>query len=353
MSMFELTRADEPGAGAGPPGVNRLAQNGVQVFTINPRSRDEGGYWPDIQRNIELCAAFGATGVLCFSGNDTQIDPWLVANQVAVTRNAQRRPLTPMVALNPNTMPPYTAAKMISSLEQMHGGRVALNLITGLSARDREVLGDTLDHEARYERLGEYMSVIHRLLVDERPVDHVGRYFQLREAVLLPRSRPRRAPAYFLAGHSAAAERLADAVGALRMRMLTPEVDKFNAGVAVHLGLIAGEDDDDAWRLARTVAPEDPAGQAVLQATMRFTDSEWKQQLMARLSREAETDGPYWLGPFRNFQSDCPWLVGSYDRLAKILRDLLATGLSTFVLDLPPRRDVFERAATTFARAYD
>lgn len=355
MSIFELTRPGEPAAGpqAETPGVNLLSRNGVQVFTINPRSRSEAEYWPDIQRNIEFCAAYGAAGVLCFSGNDTQIDPWLVANQVATARTAQRRPLTPMVALNPNTMPPYTAAKMISSLEQMHGGRVALNLITGLSARDREVLGETLSHEERYERLREYVSVVHRLLVDDRPVTHTGRYFQLREATLLPRTRPRRAPAYFIAGHSAAADGVAEAFGALRMRMLTPDFTKFHSGAAVHLGLIAAADDESAWRLARTVAPEDPAGQAVLKATMRFTDSEWKQQLMSRLSSEAEIDGPFWLGPFRNFQSDCPWLVGSYERLAEILRALMATGLSTFVLDLPPRRDVFEGAAAAFARAYD
>ena len=332
-----------------------LAEPGFQVFAINPRSTTEASYWPDIQANISLCARHGATGVLCFSGNDTQVDPWLVANEVASVRRADGEPLVPLVALNPNTMPPYTAAKMITSLEAIRGGRVALNLITGASNRDREVLGDTLSHDERYDRLLEYATLVDRLLTDRKPVSFQGRYFRLHQAALLPRSRQPRGCAYFLAGHSAGANRVADALGAVQLKMVTEGLAQDLAegsGAAIHFGLISRADREAAWLAAHERFPADPSGEAILQMTMRYTDSEWKQALHARLKAPASDNGPYWLGPFRNFQSDCPFLVGSTDELAEVLCAFMEKGVRNFVLDLPPDPTEFSEAAAVFAAAY-
>jgi alkanesulfonate monooxygenase len=332
---------------------SRLSEPGVQVFTINPRSMSEAGYWPDIQRNIQLSRQYGATGVLCFSGNDTQIDPWIVAGQVATApRGSSGPPLTPLVALNPNTMPPFTAAKLVSSIEQVHGARVALNLITGVSSRDRETLDDQLPHDDRYARLDEYVTILDRLLTDTHPVSFEGRFYRIREAQILPRSRTPTAPDYFVAGHSEAARATAERFGATHLRMLSSDLaDSLKPGVrglAMHFGVVARETDDAAWAAARSRFPDHAGGQATLEATMGYTDSQWKRQLHSRSSEEAEASGPYWLGPFRNFYSDCPFLVGSHDRLSEVIVAFRQCGVSHFVLDLPPDEEEFDHAAQAF-----
>jgi alkanesulfonate monooxygenase len=336
--------------------MSALSGGDVAVYTINPKSRRPDDYWRDIETNIAMCGRHSATGVLCFSGGDTQIDPWIVARTVAGVANATTgEPLTPLVALNPNTMPPYTAAKMVSSIEQVCGGRVALNLITGLSSREREVLGDDLPHDARYDRLLEHATIVTRLLAERRPVSFEGRFYRIRQATLLPRNRQPRAPECFIAGHSPAARAVADQLGARRLRMLTKgsadDVEAPAERVALHFGLVTRPDGDDAWAAARAKFPDDPDGRAVFEATLAYTDSEWKRQLQERLQQEGDLAGPFWLGPFRHFQSDCPFLVGSHAEVTAILQRFMARGVNTFVLDLLPHAEEFENAAAVFHAA--
>ena len=47
---------------------------------------------------------------------------------------------------------------------------------------------------------------------------------------------------------------------------------------------------------------------------------------------------PYWLGPFINYKTFCPCLVGSYERVAAELSRYIALDYRTFILDIPPVR---------------
>jgi alkanesulfonate monooxygenase len=333
-----------------------LAAPGTSVFTINPRSRSESAYWQDIQKNIDYSQQHGATGVLCFSGNDTQIDPWIVASQVAARSVPRAERLRPLVALNPNTMPPFSAAKLIASIEQVHGVTVALNLITGVSSRDREVLGDTLSHDDRYDRLEEYMTIVNGLLTRPEPISFEGRFYRIHEAQLLPRSRPRVAPQYFVSGHSEPALRLAKKFDAILLGMLSSGLSQDLVGdlsrKGLYFGIVTRPAEAEAWRVARTIYPETREGQAAFETTMALTDSQWKQQLHARAGSEPEICGHHWLGPFRNFQADCPFLVGSHEQVSGILSNFMRMGIRRFIIDLTPDREEFENIAEAFALAY-
>ncbi|WP_103341337.1 LLM class flavin-dependent oxidoreductase [Amycolatopsis sp. CA-126428] len=62
------------------------------------------------------------------------------------------------------------------SIAQLHGRRVALNLITGAALNELRSVGDTLRHEDRYARLQDYVGLLLRLL-DGEPVTWNGRFY--------------------------------------------------------------------------------------------------------------------------------------------------------------------------------
>ena len=64
-------------------------------------------------------------------------------------------------------------------------------------------------------------------------------------------------------------------------------------------------------------------------------------QLSAIDPRPAD-DHPYWLQPFQNYQTFCPYLVGSYDRVAQEVARYLHAGVATVILDVPASPEELE-----------
>ena len=60
---------------------------------------------------------------------------------------------------------------------------------------------------------------------------------------------------------------------------------------------------------------------------------------------------PYWLVPFENYKTFCPYLVGSYDRVADELERYLLLGFRTFILDIPASEEELGHTAIAFERA--
>jgi alkanesulfonate monooxygenase len=123
----------------------------------------------------------------------------------------------------------------------------------------------------------------------------------------------------------------------------------------VRVGIVAREDAADAWKVAEERFPSDRKGQIAHSMAMKASDSHWHQQLsVAAQGQEVTADGepdPFWLGPFQNYQTFCPYLVGSYDRVAAAITHYLAQGTRVFVLDIPPSLDELEHIGEVFRRA--
>lgn len=69
---------------------------------------------------------------------------------------------------------------------------------------------------------------------------------------------------------------------------------------------------------------------------MSVSDSEWHE----RLSEAASSDGvieesPYWMVPFENYKTFCPYLVGSHDEVAQVLGGYFSSGFDTLITDVP------------------
>jgi alkanesulfonate monooxygenase len=85
------------------------------------------------------------------------------------------------------------------------------------------------------------------------------------------------------------------------------------------------------------------------QLANKVSDSVWHKQL-SQLDQTTENN-PYWLVPFNNYKTMCPYLVGSYDRVAKELARYIAVGYKTFILDIPPNEEELHHSSIVFRRA--
>jgi alkanesulfonate monooxygenase len=294
----------------------------------------------------------GCEGILVFSDNG-QLDPWLVS-QAIIESTAH---LCPLVAIQPIYMHPYCAAKMIASLAFLHGRRVHLNMVAGGFKNDLTALNDPTPHDERYERLVEYTTVIQRLLHGAEPLSFEGRYYRVSNLKMTPPLAPHLRPDVFVSGSSAAGMEAALRLGAIAVEYpkppaeYAPEPPANGAAKGIRIGIIARADDAQAWSAARARFPEDRKGQLTRQLATKVSDSSWHHDLAARGDRVPQAHDPYWLGPFQNYQAMCPYLVGSYDRVADELARYVEIGYRSFILDVPASPEEMLHIGAAFERA--
>jgi alkanesulfonate monooxygenase len=324
----------------------------VSIYTTCPPSSrygpgDYAGVVADVSRWSDDA---GCTGILVYTDHSL-LDSWLVAQMVI----GATRSLAPLVAVQPVYMHPYTVAKMVTSLAHLHGRRVDLNFVAGGFRRDLLTFGDELPHDGRYERLAEYASIVQALLTETRPVSFTGRYYAVRDLRLTPPLPPDVLPSLMVSGSSAAGRAVAGALGATAVRYperitadASPALDA--KAVGIRIGIITRPDGDEAWGVAHERFPADRRGQITHALALRTSDSRWHRQL-ADEAPDAPGDDPYWLHPFRNYQTFCPYVVGSYERVAKEVRRYLDRGVATVILDVPWSPDDLEHVRAMLALA--
>ena len=83
-----------------------------------------------------------------------------------------------LLAHRPGFVAPPVAARKLATLDQLSQGRLAVHIITGGSDTEQAKDGDWLDHEARYRRSGEYVSLLRRTWTEPAPFDHQGEFYR-------------------------------------------------------------------------------------------------------------------------------------------------------------------------------
>ena len=119
----------------------------------------------------------------------------------------------------------------------------------------------------------------------------------------------------------------------------------------VRAGMISHEDEERAWAIAYARFPADRKGQLTRQLATKVSDSTWHKQLSELGKKTEEARSPYWLAPFENYKTNCPYLVGSYDQLAAELNRFAAAGCNTYIVDVPAAREELDHIARVFERA--
>jgi len=253
-----------------------------------------------------------------------------------------------IAAVKPYSYPPAVLAKMALQIEEISGGRFAINLVNGWFATEARRLGLTFgDHAERYAYGREWITVVRELL-SGGPSTFSGRWFQTDGYRPRPVSRWRERPTIYSGGESPAARALAaDTCDAWfingqpqeRVAALIEDVRaRPRSGAPIQFGMAA-------FVITRQTDAE--AADALAYAwEIDKRDKAEQQWITEQVAPDVEM--------FKTFQEfphigtnggTAAGLVGSYDTVARRIEKFHAAGIELFMLQFQP----FEAEMTRFA----
>ena len=326
----------------------------IHIFSTCPASTgfDRETYVAQVVKVAQWSERAGCEGILVYTDNSL-VDPWLVSQ--IITQHTET--LCPLVAVQPVYMHPYTVAKLVATLGFLYRRRLYLNMVAGGFKNDLNALNDPTPHDQRYERLVEYTMVIKQLLAGTGPVTFEGRFYKVDKLKMVPPLSPDLLPGITLSGSSEAGLAAAKATGAIAIHYPKPASEYVDARPdptmesGIRIGIVSRPLEHEAWDAAHAYFPEDRRGQLAHQLAMKVSDSSWHKQLSEMDAAQAQS--PYWLVPFQNYKTACPYLVGSYDRVAQELWAYVSRGYRTFILDVPPNAEELGHTQQAFSRAVE
>lgn len=322
----------------------------LAIFSTCPQSRDSTPeqYSRRVAETARWSEAAGCEGILVYTDNGI-LDPWLVSQ--LIIESTER--LAPLVALQAAYMHPYSAAKMVTSLAYLHGRKLYLNMVAGGFRNDLLALGDETPHDARYERTVEYAHIMTRLLAGET-VSYEGERYTVSNLSMTPALPAHLQPGMFISGSSPAGLDAAARIGAVAVKYPKrsgEETDQAGERSGMRVGIVTRASEQEAWSVARERFPEDRKGQIAHELAMKVSDSHWHRQLSDMATATSEQDDPYWLLPFENYATFCPYLVGSHERVAAELARYVELGFHSFILDIPASEEELHHIGVVFERA--
>ena len=160
-------------------------------------------HWQDIARLVEEAGFVGLFRSDHFTnGNPPEMESlelwtsltWLASH----TRRIEFGPLvTPFSFRHP-----VHTARMAAAVDDLSDGRLVLGLGAGWNEREHHLFGfDLLETDPRFDRFQEGLEVVTRLLQSDEPVTFDGQYYELHEAILLPRPQRPGGPRILIGGN--------------------------------------------------------------------------------------------------------------------------------------------------------
>jgi alkanesulfonate monooxygenase len=296
----------------------------IDLYTTCPpyRGSDPAAYVQSVRRVARWSDEARCRGILVYTDNSL-LDPWAVAQVI---------------------------------LSYVYRRRICLNMVAGGFKNDLSALGDSTPHNQRYERLIEYSKIIQRLLAGGPPVDFQGRFYTVDGLTMTPSLPGELFPLFMISGSSDAGVAAARELHALPVRYPEPPgqcmaPSDFFGGAGIRVGIIAREDGEEAWRIAEARFPPDRAGQVTHRLAMKTSDSVWHRNLSNLGAEVTGERSAYWLVPFQNYKTFCPYLVGSYAKVAEELKRYLDAGYRTFILDVPQEEQDVQHIRAAFEQA--
>ena len=296
-------------------------------------------------------------------------DSWLLASALA----SQTTRLKYLVAFRPGFESPAFAAEKAVALQALSGGRLLLNVVTGSSMAEQKSYGDFLDHEARYRRTDEYLTIVRRLWSGER-FDFSGRNYHFRQASLS--KIPHSVPVLYFGGASAEAEKVASTHADVyllwgetpsmvrerlqRVRKLA-ELQGRSLRFGIRLHIIARETEAVAWREAQRLIDELP-DQAIKEAQKALASQESVGQARMRSLhqgkrgshvRDLEVYPNLWAGIGLVRTGAGTALVGSYPQVIERIQEYQDLGIDTFILSGYPNLEEAIRVGEEILPAFD
>lgn len=325
-------------------GDGREAARGTVSGARSVRREPDIGYLAQVAQAADR---LGFASVLTPMGLYCE-DPWLVA--AALSGQTER--LAFMVAFRPGFLSPTLAAQMAATLQRMSNGRLLLNVVTGGDADEQHRYGDWLDHDQRYDRTEEFLSVL-RGAWEGRKFDFTGTHYRVAGAVVT--RPPDTLPTLFLGGSSVAAMRAAarhvdvyltwgEPPPALAEQAAKAHVLAAAEGRSLQIGtrfhVISRDTAAEAWAEAdRITAGLDPALVARAQKRFQHSESEGQRRMAALHGGDTDSLEIYpnvWAGHGLVRQGAGVALVGSHEEVADRIEEYHSLGVNHLILSGQP-----------------
>ena len=263
----------------------------------------------------------------------------------------------PLIAVRPGYWKPANFASAAATLDQFSGGRVRVNVVSGLD--ELAAYGDSEGNQAqRYARTKEFMRLTRRLWTEEN-VTFNGDYFEVAGSTVAPRLEARGSrlhPKLYFGGASQAAEEVAATEADVqmfwgepleslqarieRLKSLSQSLERDLAPLEFGLRIttLVRDTTSDAWADAETKVAKMAEGRAGSWQDHRHAVAVGQQRLLDLANRGDVLDDNLYTAPgkFGGGGAGTTWLVGSPEDVASALLKYQSLGITHFVLSDTP-----------------
>lgn len=259
-----------------------------------------------------------------------------------------------LVAHRPGFQAPTFAARQFATLDQLSGGRAAINVITGGDSGDLQRDGDFLDKDSRYARTDEYLEVVRQTWTSTEPFSHQGAHYHIEDN--LTRVKPAQQPylpIYFSGASDAAVEVAAkhadvymmwgEPLEQVRQRIAKVRRAAVKYGREKHIRFslslrpILADTEAEAWARAERILA---SAEQLLQARRGFRRDQnvgksnvGSERLVELASQKKVHDKRLWteIAKLTGAAGNSTSLVGTPDQVAESALDYYDAGISTFL----------------------
>ena len=268
-----------------------------------------------------------------------------VASAMMVARSKRIRML---VAARPSYVNPVLLAKMITTFDQLSGGRICINLIAGQSEAENASEGIKWGKQERYEIMDEEVSILKALWTAPGPVDFDGKFYQLKGAKIRPQPLQKPYPKFYLGGGSRQAweisakhsdvhlfwgdtyERIRANMAEIRA-MAARHGRENDIGFGMRLQIVCRPTESEAWDFAHELVSHASDAQKAF-VKQHFATSEANRRVR-ELAAIGETIEPHlWTGITQVRPGAGIAVVGNPEQCAQTLQNFIDLGCHSFCL---------------------
>jgi alkanesulfonate monooxygenase len=252
-----------------------------------------------------------------------------------------------IAAVKPLLFHPGVLAKLGLGIDEISGGRFAINLVSAWFKPEMAQLGIEMPpHDERYELSSEWLDVV-RALWAGGPVDHAGARFRTDGLELVPRALRTGGPTVYFGGESEPARQLAARAADVffvngrpldeTVALISDLRARPRTGDPLRFGL-------SAFAIAR---PDEEEAQAEFERLLELSAQDDRSRLIAGTDRDVAMmkvgAGERRVGTNGGTRAG---LVGSYDQVAERIAAFADAGIELFMLQFQPLEAEVERFGT-------
>jgi alkanesulfonate monooxygenase len=262
---------------------------------------------------------------------------------------ARSKTIKPLIAARPGYINPVLMAKMISTFDQMSGGRICINLIAGQNESEVEAEGVRHAKEERYALMEEEVSILKALWTARGPVHFAGKFHNITGAQIRPKPQQAPHPKFYLGGGSRQAwemsakhsdvhlfwgdlpEKIAENIAEIK-KMAAAHGRLHEIGFGMRLQIICREDESEAWEAADRLVRHATERLKQERATL-YNNSEANKRVQQLAREHGDLLLPHlWTGITKVRPGAGIAVVGNPAQCAGMLQQFIDAGCHSFCL---------------------